>query len=288
MDTNQVNNEEVIFSIEEIKDARFLLTTAETKKIKFNFGSHEKNGYMKISHVSGENLVFDVFDCDISGDLSQTPRQIEINKEIVERDLCEILKETTLSKEEMSEFLCDFVAEELYFDVIGGMPRTYAEVLKQSENILFENEASNFIKDLTIEGNGCLYVDGHPQSLIEAICFHSLNNERENFCLLSLDLYQELHEEGNRFLVFFPYGKQSGYRLENLAVATNSTGNFKSKFNQLTLSTTTTPEIINRDDYPAFKKKIQKINNNNFLDLYIEDPYEQREELFQKLCEEAS
>lgn len=286
MDTNQPMNDEIVFSVECIETARFLITESEKQKIKFNFGNHTKDGYMQISNSSEDKVFFDVFNCSITGELEKSPRQIAIDKSIIEKEICEMIQDS-FSVEELKSYLFDFETEELYFNIADDMKETYTAVLNGIKTHLFETENMSFIKNLKIEGIGCLYVNGHPQSLIEAACFHSVNVGDDKVYKISLDLYQEVNEEGDRYFVFFPYDKPFGYRVNDLMTVTDETLDFNSNFNEIKLSTSVSPSVIKRKEYPLFMKKVQKISNNNFLDLYIEDPYEQREELFQELCKEA-
>lgn len=287
MDTNQSVNDEVVFSIECIYSARFLITESEKQKIKFNFGNNTKDGYMQISSSSEDKVFFDVFNCSITGELEKIPHQIAIDKSIIEKEICEMIQDS-FSVEELKTYLFDFEAEELYFNIADDMKEMYAAVLNEIKTYLFETEKMNFVKNLAIEGIGCFYVNDRPQSLIEAVCFHSVNVGDDKVYKISLDLYQEVNEEGDKYFVFFPYNKSFGYRVNDLMTITaDETLEFDSNFNEIKLSTAVSPSVIKREEYPLFTKKVQKISNNNFLDLYIEDPYEQREELFQELCKEA-
>lgn len=286
MDANNPVNDEVVFSIEELETARFLITESEKQKIKFNFGDHPKDGYMQINGSTKDTITFDVFDCSISGEVSTIPRQVTIDKTVFENEICAIL-ENGFTQEELKTYIFDFVAEELYFNVSNDMKMTYNAVLRESKDSLFEVEKMSFIKNLTIEGIGCFYVNEKPQSLIEAVCFHSVNGFEDKEYIVSLDLYQEVNEEGDKYFVFFPYDKPFGYRVTGLMTTNAENLEFSSNFNEIKLKTNISPSVIKREKYPLFKKRVQKISSNNFLDLYIEDPYEQREELFQELCKEA-
>lgn len=287
MDADQKMNEEIVCEFETPDSTKVFVAESEKHKMFFNFGFKD-DGFMCINRQEEDNIVFDVYPANLKSEqmsIEAYHEEVSVEKEIVEKEITDFLIKD-LTPDDIKNYLFDADTDGFYINILSNMTNTYEKIKEEIQKRFLNNKEFPFISNTLIDGIGCLYCDNKPVQLIESIYFCSLLQSSKKdydryFSIYSLNPIPDKYKEYS--LVFFPYEKKYGYFIQCNRCNEDIPVFVDVPFNRSDFSTHSGIEVVEKEDYPDFAERINRINTENNMDLYMIDPYEQRNKLFQKL-----
>lgn len=279
-----------IYTEENMEIAGFFLSESEKKLMDFAFAKDKKTGYAQIKKINADNIIFSVYDFNmITKQVNTDPREVVVPKELAEREICSVIQDD-FTKEEISFYFFEFDKIEVIVDLPLCMPKTFEYINRKSAKTLLKQEDFNTLKQFPIEGIGAFYIKQEPVCLIESFYLHDMvYGEIRHEFIFNLDTFTSIpeHQREDLSLLFFPKEADYGYQIKDF-VSVKDESNFSANFNKSAFASSDPFNIVKKEDFPMFNRQINKINVNNSLDLYIEDPFEQREIFLSDLKKEYS
>lgn len=287
MDADQKMNEEIVCEFKTLDSTKVFVSESEKHKMFFCFGS-KNDGFMCINRQEEDSIAFDVYPANLKTEqmpIDSYHEEIFVEKEIVEKEITDFLIKD-LTSDDIKNYLFDADTGEFYINIFPNMQNTYSKIKEEIQKRFLNNKEFPFISNMLIEGIGCLYCNNKPIRLIESIYFCSFSQSSKKdynryFSIYSLNPVSDECKEYS--LVFFPYGKKYGYLIDCNRQNKDIPNFIDVPFYRSDFSTYFGIKIVEKKDYPDFTERINKINTKNNMDLYMVDPYEQRNKLFQKL-----